>query len=68
MKANLQQLEETIETMPIYGILRAQNKELTFGQYLTVLQNWFNSLQKAEEDFKRELFKMFKEILGVEDQ
>jgi len=67
MKADLQQLEKAIETMPIYGKLREQNEELTFGQYLTVLQKWFDSLQKAEEAFKRELLKKFKAILGSEE-
>lgn len=54
-KSNLKTLEQVIEAMPIYGELREENEQLTFGQYFTVLKRWFERLRTEAKDFKRDI-------------
>lgn len=66
MKANLETLEKVIEAMPIFGELREQNRELKFGQYLTVLKEWFDSLRLEKANLEKELRETpTKDLVGI---
>ena len=67
MKPNLENLTEQFEKMPIYGKLRELDKRLTFGQYLTVLKEWWDDTRKMIAGFEKELGEMLKEIFGHEE-
>jgi len=51
----LKQINSVIETMPLFGEMRETNKKLSFGQYLTVLSEWWNTVQHTLIDVAREV-------------
>ena len=51
----LKQINSVIETMPLFGEMRETNKNLTFGQYLTVLKEWFDTVKRIILDVVREV-------------
>lgn len=66
-------MKDTLETMPIFGKMRKNDPRLTFGQYLTILKEWHDSIKEelrerlTKHDCTEDvcLFsKLIKEILG----
>lgn len=59
MKLSLKVSREQFEKMPIYGQLRELDKRLTFGNYLTVLKEWWDKterlLNEQEKEFREKL-------------
>lgn len=55
MKFNRKTFREQFEKMPIYGEMREQDKRLKFGQYLTVLKEWWDKTKEQDEGFEAEL-------------
>ena len=51
----LEQINNVIEMMPLFGEMRETNKKLSFGQYLTVLSEWWNTVQHTLIDVVREV-------------
>ena len=52
MKEKLTILRKQFDKMPIFGQLREIDKRLTFGQYLTVLKEWFDKTAKVFSEFE----------------
>lgn len=55
---DLKALLSVIDEMPLYGKLRKRDKRLTFGQYLTVLKEWFDAVQSEAEDLDKYIRKL----------
>jgi len=37
---------QLLKQMPIYGVLRVHDPRLTFGQYLSVLKEWYLKVEE----------------------
>lgn len=48
-------MKTNLETMPIFGGMRKDDPRLTFGQYLTVLKEWHESIKKELRDLEEHL-------------
>jgi len=66
MKHNWKSFLEQFEKMPLFGKLREHDKRLTFGQYLTVLKEWWEKTKAEGEDFKKELREIKKAVDAYE--
>jgi len=51
VKPNLQDILESLESMPMFGELRRVNEQLKFGQYITILKEWFERHKRTVRDF-----------------
>jgi len=51
----LERINKALEKMPLFGTMRETNKKLSFGQYLTVLSEWWNTIKHTIVDVSREV-------------